>query len=159
MSQIIVGIADLRVSKNPGDTIVTYSLGSCIGLTVYDPVVPVGGMLHFMLPRSDIDIRKAEKKPYMFGDIGIPLLFKKIYRLGGKKNRLIVKVAGGAMVLGDGHLFDIGRRNHTIVRKLLWKNNILIASEDVGGSQARTLKLVVGDGTLTVRSRGKEVPL
>lgn len=159
MSQIIVGVADMRVSKNPGDVIITYSLGSCIGLVVYDPTVPVAGILHYMLPRSTIDPRKAEKKPFMFGDVGIPLLFEEIYKLGGEKGRLVVKVAGGAQVLGDGQMFDIGRRNHTIVRKLLWKNNVLIAGEDVGGSQARTLKVVVSDGTVTVRSKGKEVPL
>ena len=55
----VVSVADMKVSANPGDTLVTYALGSCLGITVYDPVAHVGGMLHVMLPLSTINPAKA----------------------------------------------------------------------------------------------------
>ena len=78
---LIVGVGDMKVSSNPEDVLATYSLGSCIGLIIYDPVVSVGGLLHYMLPESSLDGNKAKKNPYMFGDTGIPLLFKSSYNL------------------------------------------------------------------------------
>ena len=83
----IVGVADMKVSNRTDDTIVTYSLGSCIGLAIYDPQTAVGGMLHYMLPNSAIDVVKAKSNPFMFADTGIPALFKKIYELGAEKSR------------------------------------------------------------------------
>jgi chemotaxis protein CheD len=76
MNQIVVGISDLKVSGNAGDILITYALGSCVGVAVYDPVGKVGGLLHFMLPDSSIDETKAKRNPAMFADTGIPLLFK-----------------------------------------------------------------------------------
>jgi len=75
----IVGIADMKVSNNPEVSVITYSLGSCIGLVIYDPVVKVGGILHYMLPESSIDNEKASRNPFMFADTGIPRLFKTAY--------------------------------------------------------------------------------
>ena len=95
MGDLIVGISDIKVSNNLNDTIVTYALGSCIGIAVYDPIARVGGMLHYMLPDSTLDERKAKENPAMFADTGIPLLFKTCYGLGAEKKRMIVKVAGG----------------------------------------------------------------
>ncbi len=80
--KIIVSIADMKVTKNPDDTLITYSLGSCIGVAIYDPFVKVGGLLHFMLPDSRIDPQKAQRNPWMFADTGIPSLFKEAYKLG-----------------------------------------------------------------------------
>ena len=97
--KVIVGISDMKVSNDPNATLVTYSLGSCIGISIYDPVVKVGGLLHYMLPESSIDGAKAEKNPYMFADTGIPNLFKESYRFGAKKQRMRVIVAGGAQIL------------------------------------------------------------
>ena len=96
MSLVTIGIADLKVSNNPEDTLVTYSLGSCIGLAVYDPMAKVGGILHYMLPDSSINQERAEKNPAMFANKGIPLLFKQCYSLGADKKRMIIKVAGGS---------------------------------------------------------------
>jgi len=92
----IVGVADMKVSNRQTESIITYALGSCIGLIIYDPVVRVGGILHFMLPESSIDKEKASARPYMFADSGIPRLFKSAYKLGAVKQRMKVYVAGGA---------------------------------------------------------------
>ncbi|CAK9062681.1 Probable chemoreceptor glutamine deamidase CheD 1, partial [Durusdinium trenchii] len=135
-----------RVSNDPNATLVTYALGSCIAVTVFDPVTHVGGMLHLMLPQSSQSPEKAKTNPCMFADLGIPMLFKSAYELGAKKERLVVCAAGGAEILADGGHFKIGSRNRTMLRKLFWKNSILLAAEDTGGSQSRTMTLRLSDG-------------
>lgn len=97
----IVGVADMFVSDNEEDTIITHGLGSCLGIAIYDPVVRVGGLLHAMLPDSKVDPEKAKEKPFMFVDSGVPMLFRACYALGAVKSRINVKVAGGACARGD----------------------------------------------------------
>lgn len=155
--RLIVGIADMKVSNDPNATLVTYSLGSCIGVSIYDPVVKVGGLLHFMLPDSTIDPVKARKNPWMFADSGIPLFFKEAYRLGAEKNRLDVKVVGGAQILDDSNFFNIGKRNYMSLRKMFWANNVLIRAEDIGGTVNRTVSLELSSGRVWVKTSGEGV--
>jgi chemotaxis protein CheD len=154
MADLIVGISDFKVSGNEGDVLVTYALGSCIGVAVYDPVAGVGGLLHFMLPDSSLDQDKARECPAMFADTGIPMLFKSCYKLGADKKRMIVKVAGGASILDDTNYFRIGQKNITALRKIFWKNNVLIEKEDTGQNHNRTVRLSIADGRVLVRSTG-----
>ncbi len=151
---IVVGVGDMKVSNEPGVVLVTYSLSSCIGLAIHDPVAQVGGMLHYMLPESSLDGRKAKKNPYMFGDTGIPFLFREAYKLGAKKNRLRVIVVGGAQILDQKGLFNIGKRNYITLRKLFWKNNVMTDFEDVGGNVNRTLKLEIKTGQAWLKISG-----
>lgn len=153
---IVVGVADFAVTDDPSATLVTYALGSCIGVTVFDPAARVAGMLHFMLPNRSVNQQKADNNPAMFGDTGIPLLFKSCYELGAKKERIVVCAAGGAEVLSDEGHFRIGSRNRTILRKIFWKNNILLTADETGGSISRTLSIRVADGEVVVRNKGKE---
>jgi chemotaxis protein CheD len=159
MSNVVVDIADLAVSADPTATLITYSLGSCIGLAIWDPVAHVGGMLHYMLPDSELSPEKAQSAPAMFCDTGVPKLFRAAYTLGAVKGRLVIKVAGGSQLLDDNGTFNIGKRNYLALRKIFWKNGIMIKAEHVGGSLSRTLKLEVGSGVVTIRSRNQEVPL
>ena len=155
----VVGVADFAVAKGPDHQIVTYALGSCIGVTVWDPMTHVGGMLHFMLPTSRTNPEKAAASPAMFADTGMPLLFKTAYEQGAAKARLIVTAAGGAEVLaGNGH-FRIGHRNRTVLRKMFFKAGVLLKAEDCGGNDSRTLSLNLADGTVSVKSRGTETTL
>jgi chemotaxis protein CheD len=155
----VIDIADFKTSADRRDTLVTYSLGSCIGVTVWDPEVKVGGMIHYMLPEGSISPDKAKANPAMFADTGIPRLFRAVYELGAVKKRLIVKVAGGARLLDDKGTFNIGKRNYVMLRKIFWKNGVLITSEDTGGSASRTLRLNVGTGRVTLKTRSQEVEL
>ena len=155
----VVDIADFKVSASPGDVLVTYSLGSCIGVTIWDPKVQVGGMLHYMLPDSSLSPEKAETNPAMFADTGVPALFRAAYELGASKKNIVVKVAGGSQLLDDNGTFNIGKRNYVMLRKIFWKNGVLIEAEDVGGSVSRTLRLAVGSGSVTLKSQGKETTL
>jgi chemotaxis protein CheD len=152
--EVIVGVGDMKVSDNPEVVLVTYSLGSCIGVCIYDPLAKVGGLLHYMLPESSIDQAKARNAPFMFGDTGIPLLFKESYKLGAKKNRLNVVIVGGAEILDQKGFFNIGKRNYTLLRKLFWKNNVMINFEDVGGNVNRTVKLEIGTGVTWLKTSG-----
>ena len=154
--QITVGISDMKVSKNPADVLITYSLGSCVGLAIYDPVARVGGLVHCMLPLSKIDPERARKVPCMFTDTGVPLLIQEVLNLGGQKSRLVAKLAGAAKLLDDSNTFRIGDRNIVVLRKVLWKNNILISAEETGGSMARTMLLYLDTGRTTIKSKGVE---
>jgi chemotaxis protein CheD len=149
----VVNVADMKASMNREDAFITYALGSCLGITIYDPIACVGGMLHAMLPQSSVDPQKAAANPYMFVDTGVPKLFQECQKLGGRKERLILKVAGGACALGneEDDYFKIGQRNIIMLRKLLWKNGVLIAAHDVGGGHPRTMTLEMASGDVLLR--------
>ena len=154
MSDVVVGISDLKVSNVGLDCLVTYALGSCIAVGVYDPLVKVGGLLHYMLPDSTLDQQKAKEHPGMFADTGIPLLFKSCYKLGAEKKRMVIKVAGGARIMDDMNYFRIGQKNLTALRKIFWKNNVLIDAEDTGETHNRTVRLEISTGKFLVKGLG-----
>jgi chemotaxis protein CheD len=157
MMDVIVGISDLKVSNKEGDCLVTYALGSCIAVAVYDPQVKVGGLLHYMLPDSKLDSAKAREHPGMFADTGIPLLFKSCYKFGAEKRRMMIKIAGGARIMDDTNYFRIGQKNLTALRKIFWKNNVLIDAEDIGESFNRTVRLEISTGRFLVKGVGGAV--
>lgn len=152
MSLLVVGVGDCLVSDDPGQSLVTYALGSCIAVTIHDAVAQVGGLLHFMLPDSGLDRAKAQHNPYMFADTGIPLLFHAAYELGAEKHRLAVTVTGGAQMLDQPLDFSIGRRNYLMVMKIFEEAGVLVRAEDVGGPLSRSIRLDIGTGTVSLRS-------
>lgn len=159
-NQITIGVADMKLSNNPDSTLVTYSLGSCLGITIYDPLVKVGGLLHVMLPESGNDKGSGSFNPFKYVDTGVPILFKEAYKYGASKNRLIVKVAGGAQILDDSGYFNIGKRNLAALRKLFWKNGVMIDSEHVEGTVARTVRMKIETGEVILSiGREKEIVL
>jgi chemotaxis protein CheD len=159
LKTIAVDIADLKVSSDPDSALVTYALGSCIGVMLYEPNLRIGGLIHYMLPLSSLNAEKARDKPAMFADSGVPLLFESMYRLGCKKENLVVTVAGGGQLQDKDGVFNIGKRNYTILRKLFWKNGVMVTAEDVGGDVSRTVWLYIATGRVVIRSQGKEVDL
>ena len=154
----VVAVGDMKIGQDD-DTIVTHALGSCLGLMVYDPVAKVGGLLHAMLPLSKINPDKAKANPFMFVDTGVPALFKALYGIGGQKSRMVIKAAGCGNPLGKNEMFKIGERNYTVLKKLLWKNNILLEAEDVGGSSSRTVYFEMATGQTVISSGGKKSDL
>lgn len=150
----VVGVADLAISNSQDDYLITYSLGSCIAVVIYDPVVKVGGMLHYMLPESSLDAEKASKNPAMFADTGISLLFRQSYQYGTKKDNIVVKAVGGAQILDENGVFNIGKRNYVAMRKIFWRNNVMIAAEHVGGSVNRTVRLEMSTGRVFIKVSG-----
>ena len=149
----VIGIGDLSVSSDPRSMITTHAIGSCIAVCMFDPVALVAGMLHFLLPDSSINAMRAEHQPGTFADTGIPLLFQTAYEHGLSKQRAIVKLVGGAeLAQGGGIAPTTGRRNVLAARNLLWRNGVFVSAEDVGGTNARTIHLSVGDGRLQIFS-------
>ncbi len=154
----VVAVGDMKIGQEV-DMVVTHALGSCLGLMVYDPIAKVGGLLHAMLPLSKINPDKAKTNPYMFVDTGVPTLFKALYEIGGQKSRMVIKAAGCGNPLGKNEMFKIGERNYTVLKKLLWKNNVLLEAEDVGGTISRTVYLDLATGQTVISSGGKKAEL
>src|SRR5512145_2163645 len=141
-----VGIADMAVSGSEADILVTHSLGSCIGLSIYDPDIRVGGLVHCMMPVSKLDPVKAAANPLMYTDTGVACLLKSMFDRGANRKRLVVTVAGAASLLDERGFFKI---------------DILISEEDVGGNIVRTMYLHMDTGQTEIRRKivnGNPVP-
>jgi chemotaxis protein CheD len=155
MAVIIVGVADVQASKDLTATLVTFALGSCIGVAMLDPSSSAGGLLHILLPDSKLDAEKAAKNPAMFADTGIPVLLERCLRMGAPKSRLRIWLAGGAAIMDPRGVFNIGKQNQMAVRKALWKAGVMIYSEDLGGHVPRTVRLELETGKFWVNSSGQ----
>uniref|UniRef100_UPI003FEEB826 chemotaxis protein CheD n=1 Tax=Roseburia sp. TaxID=2049040 RepID=UPI003FEEB826 len=160
MSEVIkVGMADLNICKAP-DVITTLGLGSCIGLTFYDPVSKVGGMVHYMLPdstkvRNNANIAK-------FADTGIEELLKRVLAAGANRGRLVAKIAGGAKMFEVSGLSDIGNigaRNAEAAKAKLKELGIRLVAEDTGLNYGRTVELHCDNGDYYIKSVGKPVKI
>jgi chemotaxis protein CheD len=159
MNRVVVDIAEHVVTSNIDDRLITFALGSCVAVILHDPTRGAGGMIHYMLPLSSTNPDKAKAKPAMFADTGVPLLFHSMYELGCKKADLVVKVAGGGQAFDDQGVFEIGKRNVTLLRRMLWKMNVLITGEDVGGQKSRTVSLDIRSGECRVKSPSEDLCL
>lgn len=157
--QQVVGISEFAVSNDPAQQLITYSLGSCIGLALYDPFVGVAGLLHAMMPTSSMDAERAAREPGMFADTGTAALLTALFELGARRRSLIAKVAGAATHVDQHGLFRIGERNLAVVRRVLWKNDIMIAAQHTGGALSRTLILETATGRALVKSDGSTFEL
>ena len=154
MKQLIVGVGEGGVSRDPDALIVTYALGSCVALMLHDPVVKVSGLVHYMLPESSMSREKSNGRPWMYADTGIASLLCAILEQGGDKRRLVVFAAGGAQVMNDNNIFNIGKRNCLALRKTLWKFGLVTHAEETGGIEARTVRMEVGTGRVWLQSPG-----
>ncbi|MBC8451471.1 MAG: chemotaxis protein CheD [Planctomycetes bacterium] len=150
-----VDVAEMKCAAGPGTSLRTHALGSCIGLTVWDPEARVGGLLHYMLAKPH-DKEEAREFPYMYAVSGIPALFRAVSELGAKRERLIACAAGASEFLGEDSSLSIGKRNRAILSKLFIHNCIVLHAEDTGGNQARQMQLDVGTGIVTLRVQNEE---
>lgn len=155
--QTSVGIADMKITRAPG-TLITYALGSCIGICIYDPVLRLGGMVHIMLPE-----KVSNHDPgniFKYADTGILEMIRKMEVFGGVASRMTAKIAGGAKMFdipGDANssVGNIGKRNVDSVRKILQQCKIRLLKEDVGSNYARTMVFDTNTGEVTIRSFGR----
>ncbi|WP_053957413.1 chemotaxis protein CheD [Inediibacterium massiliense] len=152
---IKVGMADLNVTK--GDAgLTTLGLGSCVGVTLYDPVTKVVGLAHVMLPSSKT-IRN-NTNPAKFADTAIVLLLEKVLKLGANQRRLVSKLAGGAQMFAFANKNDImkiGERNTLASKEILKQLNIPIVAEDTGGNYGRTIEIYGNTGILLIKTIGQ----
>ncbi len=152
MALKVVSISGMQISRSPSDVLVTYSLGSCIGVAAFDPQLRIGGLIHCLLPHANVAPEKAAENPCMFVSTGVVLLIKKLLYLGASRQRLIIKAAGGATMMQANKLFDVGARNAAALQKLLEVNSLSLSSSDFGGSVPRTMYLYMDSGRITVKS-------
>ena len=152
---IKVGMADLQVAKAP-DSLITLGLGSCIGLTLYDPVTKIGGMVHYMLP--DSTQLKNNTNIAKFGDTGIKELYNRMIKQGAAPRRMVAKIAGGAKmfeVSGLSNVGHVGERNAQQAKKMLKELNIPLVAEDTGLNYGRTVTLDCETGEFFIKAVGK----
>lgn len=153
MSQtIIVGISDQNTAVPP-DSLITYALGSCVGICLYDGAVRVAGLSHILLPEAFRD--STSDDDYKFADRAIEALVKSMEKMGCLRNRLTAKIAGGANMFATSGI-SIGDRNVTTVKKELERLRIRLLAEDTGADYGRTVVFDPLNGQMTVKSIGRD---
>jgi chemotaxis protein CheD len=157
--RVVVGLAEMAVSNNPSVTLTTYSLGSCLGVAIYDPAVRVGGLLHAMLPDSSIDPLKARAQPGMFLDTGLPALLNAACQMRADRRRLRLYAIGGAQIMDNTNFFNIGGRNCAAMEAFLRRENLRAEAWQTGGHVNRTVYLSIGTGRLALKVSGQPAEL
>ena len=162
MAAITIGISDLKLAAPP-DTLVTYALGSCVGICLLDPIAKIGGLSHIMLPTSANS--PGDKNVMKFADTAIPDLIRKMEQRGASRTRIKAKIAGGAQMFGatntggdkTNEMWQIGQRNVAAVTTMLQRLNIPILAKDVLSNYGRTVYFDPATGIMTVKSLNKTV--
>ncbi|MCR4925512.1 MAG: chemotaxis protein CheD [Clostridiales bacterium] len=154
MSEVMhtIGISDMKVSKFP-DNFVTFALGSCVGICLFDPVLKVAGLGHIMLP--EFPKNNPNENKMRFADTCVPLMVNEMNALGASTSRIVAKIAGGARMFevpNDSTFGNIGERNVIAVKTALQKYNIRILAEDTGANYGRTVYFYSENGTMVVKS-------
>jgi len=152
--QVTIGIADMKIIRQTG-TLITYALGSCIGICIYDPVLHLAGMIHIMLPGIP---KSGDNKILKYADSGIAETLKQMEKLGGSRARFTAKIAGGAKMFdvpGESAVGGIGMRNIVATKTILRSYNIKLMGEDTGLNYARTMLFEAATGKVVVRSYSK----
>jgi Chemotaxis protein; stimulates methylation of MCP proteins len=159
MKETNVGLGEQAVSRSPDDVLVAYGLGSCVGVVMIDPVSHTSGLLHAVLPKMVDGMNYGDANPSKYVEGGVEGLIAAMVKEGANKNRLIIRIIGGAnMLIASGltRSFDIGTRNIEAVRTTLSRLKMPIAVEEVGGHTGRTVRVYVADSRVTVRVIGEK---
>jgi chemotaxis protein CheD len=151
----MVGMAEFAVSHDSAMMLCTYPLGACLGVAIYDPKAKIGGLMHSLLPASAIDPVRAADRPGMFLDSGLAAMLKRAYELGAQKEVLRVIVIGGAQIMDESSLFNIGKRNYDVLTALLAHEGLKIYAEDVGGRTNRSMQLDIATGEIRLKFSGQ----
>ena len=151
----LLGIGEMHVTDDPSELLMAPNLGSCLGITVFDPIQKRGGAIHCMLPLSTANPDKAKQTPGLYVDSGVTKLLSEVLGSKGRKESLQIVVVGGASINDPQNHFEVGKRNFTVFRKVVWKNNLLIRAEDVGGNVPRTISLAIGTGEVVLKVQGE----
>ena len=151
-----VNNSEMKISRNPVETLVAFSIGSGVGIAVHDPVCGVGGMLSFLLPDSSrANGVNPTRVPFMFADTGIPTFLDELFANNARCDRLKVVIAGGAHILDQNGAFNIGQKNLAALKARLDAYNLRIYHENTGGTNSRTLSLEIGSGCSSIKIFGE----
>ena len=150
-----VGMADYKVGCAPA-TLISYGLGSCIGISIYDPQTKIGGLLHIMLPDSTQS--RANENRAKFADTGIPDMVDEIVAKGASRSRLVAKLAGGSQMFvfaSASDIMSVGKRNAAAAKEKLQEMKIPIVAEDTGGNYGRTVQIDLSTGVYKIKTIDK----
>ena len=151
-----VNFSEMKISNNPAETLVAFSIGSGIGVTVFDPVSGIGGILNFMLPDSTQATGvNPEKVPLMFADTGVPFFLQALFDQGIQPESMKVVIAGGAHIMDQSGMFNIGEKNYAALKDRLANYDIKTHYEDIGGTSSRRLSLEIGSGSSCIKTFGQ----
>lgn len=152
--KITVGIADMKIARGEG-TLITHALGSCIGISFYDPMIHLGALVHIMLPECR---NPSDTLVFKYADSGITETLRKLSIYGGNRSRLECRIAGGARMFefkSGGELGNIGLRNAESVKRILKSEGIWIRGEDTGANYARTMSMELNTGKVMIKTFGR----
>ena len=158
MASIVIGISDMNVAKG-NDSVITYALGSCVGVALYDGAKKIAGLAHIMMP-SSTEIIDRNINVMKYADTAIPELIKRMERVGASSFNLTAKIAGGAEMFsmaGAGNKFNIGERNIAAVKAALQKARIRIVAHDVGANYGRTVEVFAANGLYRIKAISKGI--
>lgn len=157
-SRVAVGVGEVVLSPPADRVLVAHSLGSCIGVAVYDRRSGSGGLMHCQLPSRNLygSSSRERDKAARFADEGLSLLLDRLELGPADRDWVTVVLAGGSSVLDPGRHFRIGERNLAMVRKVLWSRSLMVRASEVGGDVPRTLSLDMNDGRIAIWSRSRE---
>lgn len=157
--ELNVGIADMKIAYSPKG-LISYALGSCVGICIIDKVKKVAGMVHVMLPINNNS--QDKKNTYKYADTGIEEMVKQMESMGCMRGRMTAKIAGGAKMFeikGNSSIGNIGQRNVVATKEVLNKLNIKLISQDVGENYGRTIVFDSDTGNLTIKSFAKNIKI
>jgi len=151
--KIRVKIADYKISSSP-DILVSYGLGSCVGISLYDFETKIGGLAHILLPATTSF--KDGEHDGKYADRAVNAMFQAMIEEGCIKERMVAKVAGGAAMFQNNFNVNdqkpVGERNVEAVIEQLDLLGIEMAASDTGGSHGRTIELDLENGEMSIKS-------
>jgi chemotaxis protein CheD len=154
----IVGPGDCDFSPDAAARLITFGLESCIAIAVYAPAISQGALLRFSFPLSGTNPALAKKRPWLFADTAIPEFLSQIRRQGVRNHEMSVHAVGAADVPPRAPFFASGKSNYLMMKKILWREGVLLRGEDVGGKRLRSLWLDAGTGRIIVRIEAAGFP-
>lgn len=158
--EINVGISDMKIVYSP-KSLISYALGSCVGICIIDRVKKIAGMAHIMLPNNNNN--NGDKiNSFKYADTGIKEMVKQMELMGCMRVRMTAKIAGGARMFeikGNSSIGNIGERNILATKEVLNKLNIKLISQDVGENYGRTIIFDSNSGDLTIKSFSRNIKI
>jgi chemotaxis protein CheD len=151
-----VNFSQMKISTDPVETLVAFSIGSGMGITAHDAICGIGGILNFILPDSHratgVD---PAKLPCMFADTGVPAFLEALCARNARPERLKLVIAGGAQILDQTEAFNIGQKNREALKAGLDAYQLPVFYEATGGTCSRTLSLEIGSGFSSIKVIGE----
>ena len=150
--KIEVNMGEMKIAKTP-DVLITRGLGSCLGITLYDPIKKIGTMAHAMLP--DINRAKAQSNPNRFVNSVVENMLGELKKENCFKKNLQVKLFGGAHMfsfIAKDNLLNVGEKNIEMAKDVFQKQGMAIVAEELGGSIGRTIELDLESGKVLIKT-------